>query len=392
MIFPDCKAPLRNDIDFRGGKYPCHQKITTILTELPIDLIEDFPIADSLHIIDLGSTKRFLYGLKNGSLSTYSAKWSIGECNEVSDFLKNCTMPSEIHRPVRGLEDLAHWKGTEFRTFLLYVSLVVLKKFLRSRKIFQHFLLYFCAIHICSRHDQTDRNLEVAKSMLKLYLDECKRNFGIQHFSSNLHNLCHLVDDVKKFGPLQSFSAYPFESRLFYLKRLLRSGVNPLPQVARRISEIQSGNCFKKRETKGDIKLMYECKHQDVVDKSLAAFLENENARSYSKIHLPSFKLNTCQNNNKWIHTKKGQIVSVKCIIQSANGQIFLYGCPLIELKNYFEKPVPSSKLNIYESNCIEGAPTFYQLNEIHSKMVKVAFNEMTCVFVPLVHTIGANK
>lgn len=386
VIFPNCRAPLRNDKDFRDSKYPEHQKIQTILTELPIDLIEDFPIGDSLHIIDLGWTKRFLYGLKNGTLWKFSAKWSTSECNDISTFLKKCIMPSEINRPVRGLEDLAHWKGTEFRTFLLYVSLVVFKQFLNSDRIYNHFLLYFCAIHICHRSDQTNRNYDVANAMLMQYLDECKKNFGIELFSSNLHNLCHLVDDVKNFGPLQSFSAYPFESRLFYLKRLLRSGVNPLPQAARRISEVQNANCFKPSLKTNDIRLMCERKHEDVVDKSLAAFLQNENMKAYSKIQLPTFKLNTYQDHNKWIHTISGQIVSVRSIIQSTNGQIYLYGCPLVDVRNFFEKPVLSSKLNIYESNCIEGSAKFYPLNEIHSKLVKIHYGPS--VFVPLIHTI----
>lgn len=148
MIFPDCKAPLRTNEDFRNDKYPTHQKIITLVRELPIDLIKDFPIGDSLHVIDLGWTRRFLTGLKNGSLSTFAAKWSVNEANEVSRFLKKCTMPSEIHRPVRGLEDLAHWKGTEYRTFLLYVILVALKKYIKSKKIFEHFLLSIFALGV----------------------------------------------------------------------------------------------------------------------------------------------------------------------------------------------------------------------------------------------------
>lgn len=80
--------------------------------------------------------------------------------------------------------------------------------------------------------------------MLKEYLEKFKTIHGIHHFTSNLHNLIHVVDDVKRFGPLGNFDAYPFESRLFYLKRLLRIGVNPLQQIARRISEAQAANCF----------------------------------------------------------------------------------------------------------------------------------------------------
>lgn len=194
--------------------------------------------------------------------------------------------------------------------------------------------------------------------------------------------------DVKRFGPLQSFSAYPFESRLFYLKRLLRSGANPLPQVARRITEVQSANCFKPADRINSTKLSNETKPQDfLLDRSLATFLDNENVKSYSKIQLPTFQLNTSQDNNKWLHTTSGHVVSIKSIIQSANGQICFYGCP-VDRRNYFDKPIPSSKLNIYESNCIEGLPKFYHLQEVHSKLVRIEYDGKTSVFVPLVHTI----
>lgn len=50
-----------------------------------------------------------------------------------------------------------------------------------------------------------------------------------------MHNLSHLVDEVRKFGVLQSFNAYPFENKLHMIKNLLRQGNNPLAQIARRL-------------------------------------------------------------------------------------------------------------------------------------------------------------
>lgn len=389
MIFPDCRAPLRTDADFRNNKYPEHQKVPTILRELPIDLIEDFPIGDALHIIDLGWTKRFLNGCKHGSLSNYGIKWSMREQNEVSEFLKNCRMPYEIQRTVRGLEELAHWKGTEYRTFLLYISLVVFKKFIGSQKLNDHFLLYFCAIHICSRNDQTQNNLKVARAMLLDYLDGCKKFNGIQYFTSNLHNLCHLVDDVEKFGPLETFLAYPFESRLYYVKRLLRTGANPLPQVARRITEVQNANCFQPATSKiKNIGAKCPLKNVDIEDESLATFLFNENARLYTRIQLPKFELNCLQDNNKWIFTSQGEIVSVKYCIKSINNKYYLYGIPIIDATDFFKKPVRSSKLNIYQTECKLGLPKFYLLDNIHSKLAKIDVDHNTLVFVPLIHTI----
>lgn len=38
----------------------------------------------------------------------------------------------------------------------------------------------------------------------------CYMGCGIDSISSNVHNLCHLVDDVKHLGYLPSISTYPF--------------------------------------------------------------------------------------------------------------------------------------------------------------------------------------
>lgn len=302
-------------------------------------------------------------------------------------------MPSEIQRAVRGLEDLPHWKGTEYRTFLLYVSLVIFNKFVKKRYLFDHFLLYFCSIHICSRTDQCDGNYEIARAMLKEYLEKFKQYYGIQFFTSNLHNLIHVVDDVKRFGPLGQFDAYPFESRLFYLKRLLRTGSYPLQQVARRITEIQTANSFKVHSNEKchiEVKnILFDFDSEDI---SFATFVCSQNATIYSTIKFSQFILNVFEDKNRWILTKSNQIVCVKYIILTALKKLFLYGLPLKQITDYFVIPIKSSKLNIFQSNCMFDSAKFYSLHHIHSKMVKIDYDHMRSVFIPLIHTIDTVK
>lgn len=58
----------------------------------------------------------------------------------------------------------------------------------------------------------------------------------------HVHNLCHLVTDVKRFGPLPIISSYCFESFLGNLKSKIRSGFCPLSQIANRVLEIHKIN------------------------------------------------------------------------------------------------------------------------------------------------------
>lgn len=79
--------------------------------------------------------------------------------------------------------------------------------------------------------------LHVAENMLKSFLEHFKVLYGSYYCVSNIHNLCHLVEEVRRFGPLISFSSYPFESKLHNLKMKLRTGTLPLSQTGKRLLE-----------------------------------------------------------------------------------------------------------------------------------------------------------
>lgn len=113
-------------------------------------MIKAFPVADSVHLIDLGIMKRLLIGWRDGNFSKKDTKWRASDISTVNDFLDDCKVPSEIHRSVRNLSSLGHWKASEFRTFLLFLSIVILPEALNTDAM-KHFLsFFFCAITICS--------------------------------------------------------------------------------------------------------------------------------------------------------------------------------------------------------------------------------------------------
>lgn len=75
VVFPNLESEERTDTDFRNNVYTNHQKYHSPLTELPIDMILDFPIGDELHLIHLGISKRLLDGYRFGKLTNVHAKW-----------------------------------------------------------------------------------------------------------------------------------------------------------------------------------------------------------------------------------------------------------------------------------------------------------------------------
>lgn len=55
--------------------------------------------------------------------------------------------------------------------------------------------------------------------------------------SHNVHSLVYLVNDVKRFGLLDNFSAFKFENYMQILKKYIREADKPLQQVVRRYIE-----------------------------------------------------------------------------------------------------------------------------------------------------------
>lgn len=66
MSFPYIDAPKRTDESFRERSDPAHHKESTPFEELNIDMITSFPIADDLHLLHLGVTKKCMMRWING--------------------------------------------------------------------------------------------------------------------------------------------------------------------------------------------------------------------------------------------------------------------------------------------------------------------------------------
>lgn len=237
MSFPRIDCEKRTDFAFRNRLVPAHHREYSIIEELPIDMVDDFVTSDSLHLLHLGLMKKCLDIWKNGS-KNFNYKWTDNNITELNRLLRRCNseMPIDIHRSVRSLDVFKFWKGTEFRSMLNYIGIVILKPVLRKEE-YEHFLKLFCAVILCSI-DKYFPFLHVAESLFNQYIEEFINLYGIDSISSNVHNLAHVVSDVRRFGNLNRIDAYKFENCLYGLKLKVRNCNKPLEQISRRITEL----------------------------------------------------------------------------------------------------------------------------------------------------------
>ncbi len=148
-------------------------------------------------------------------------------------------MVSELARKPRSLHELDRWKATEFRQFLLYTGPVVLCGIV-GQDLYHHFLCLSVGMSILLTTDSDRRKklLPYAAELLTHFVTNCSDIYGNKFTVYNVHAVKHLHEDVAHFDcSLNDVSAFPFESHLQQIKKLVKTSHNPLVQVAKRMVE-----------------------------------------------------------------------------------------------------------------------------------------------------------
>lgn len=379
MSFPRINCPKRTDLEFRNRAIPAHHREYSMLEELPINMIDDFVTSDDLHLLHLGIMKKCLIIWKEGK-HNFEYKWKDNDIANINRMLQriNSDMPTDIHRSVRTLNCLKFWKGTELRTFLLYIGVAILKNFLRKEE-YTHFLKLYCAVTVCSTDKFFNRNRvqmsNFARELFDEYIEGYIDLYGMAYISSNVHNLHHIVDDVLKFGNLTKISSYPFENCLYGLKLKVRNCNRPLEQISRRISELN----LDFREPI-DFEQNFEPELRYPFDNN--GELAHEQILFGSNIFLSSRKFG-----DKWVLTNDGQVIEFHFALKRDDEYLFNGSC-MENLGNFFKNPIQSKKIYVFSGKNEKSAPKFYKIENVMAKMICLHIDDDEFIFMPLLHTL----
>lgn len=157
MTFPETNATLRTNDSFREHKDGYHKDLSPLEEIADFDMVNQMPF-DYVHTVLLGVMKKmigmWISGDTTSKLPSILVKQISGKLEIIST-----AQPSELQRKIRPLADSGHFKGTEFRTFLLYSGPVALRHVLPLEK-YKNFLLLHTSISIlcdpetCSTHSE----------------------------------------------------------------------------------------------------------------------------------------------------------------------------------------------------------------------------------------------
>lgn len=133
------------------------------------------------------------------------------------------------------MEELARWKTTEYRTFVLYVGPIMLKNVV-SDICYNHFMSLNIVMIILLSPDFGSL-IDYAQELLEYFVKTFENIYGQYLMSYNIHELLYLVEDYKKYGPLDSCSTFPFENYMKVLKSMTRKPIEQLEQIILRYNE-----------------------------------------------------------------------------------------------------------------------------------------------------------
>lgn len=259
----------------------------------------------------------------------------------------------------------------------MYLGVVIFKNNLTEDE-YNNYLTLFCAVTVCSSNKYR-AFLPKARELYIEYIEEYILLYGIDSISSNLHNLCHVVDDVEQHGSLDTISSYQFENKLHHLKKFLKQCNKPLEQAARRLSEISYSirkDPFSTDSQIPQLKYPFTLSGANGTDSIV-----------FKEISLQYFMLSSRRSGDRYFLTKSQEIVYFEYAFQH-HGHHFIHGSPLKSKDDFFTVPFSSHFLNIYKSDCVKNDARNYDLHSIEAKYFCLTSEGNYNVFIPLIHTL----
>lgn len=117
LTYSTKSGALITDADFANRKYSIHSaeflNKKSPLEHLNLSMVTQIPL-DLMHLIDLGVMRKFLLRIVNRKLRLKVSKENVGNISQKLLKIQKC-VPKEFARKPRSLDDLSHWKATDFR-------------------------------------------------------------------------------------------------------------------------------------------------------------------------------------------------------------------------------------------------------------------------------------
>lgn len=235
------------------------------------------------------------------------------------------------------------------------------------------------AIRILASKEFHLRLNNYAKDLLSYFVKKFESLFGKKNISYNIHCVLHLAEDGRRLGPLDSFGAFQYESKLGSLKKLLRNSYMPLQQVINRLCEAEIA----------EINEEYICpEFLPMVEHTSGPLIDGTSNPQFRQLVVNGQFTLKSDSKDSYILTKDISIATVLtiCYCNTCKEQVLLVKRQLNK-SDFFNCPCESGKLNIYLFDyIIDSSPVeVVRFSDIYSKVQVFDTGEGLAAF-PLLH------
>lgn len=314
----------------------------TALEEVGIKMVSQMPL-DPMHLVDLGVTTKCIQLF----LDRVVLDVDVPKISQLLEEVIKPNTPIEFERTCRTLDEIALWKATEFRQFLLYSSIVVLKDTV-DENVYYHWLCLVCGMRLLSANNCV-QNSVTANTLLEEFVKNYPAIYGFPNVTYNVHGLLHLAEDIRMYGSLDSYSCYKFENHIQILKRTVKKPGQVLQQIFRRHHEYEKLSHDRKKPIFGQIFLSSKPKE--------------------------NFCLIKDQKNNQSFPIK---------IMENKENKI-IKGVRCINLNSFFTQPVNSAELGIFQCTGTSDDIEVFRYSEVVYKYFCIPFDG-NYVLIPILH------
>ena len=219
------------------------QPVNGIKGVCPLALMSKFNVAksfvpDYMHSVCLGVTRQFVNLWFDTRYSDQAFHLSLQQRDRIDAYLCAIRPPREVTRCPRPLAEMKFWKASEWRSFLILYSPIIMKEFL-PHSYYSHWMLLSQAIYFLLKKEIYADEINVAELCLCKFVMKVQTLYGVEHSSYNVHLLIHLAESVREWGSLWANSAFIYEDSNGKLLNMY-NGTQYVPmQIAQRFLAFQ---------------------------------------------------------------------------------------------------------------------------------------------------------
>lgn len=229
--------PLRTDDSFLELTDGHHLRTDRLppLAAIGVGCISKVPI-DYMHNVLLGVFRSLLKHWLSNSNNQFNLNEARRKAIDNRILLVKNQICSDFVRRPRPLTDIKWFKATELRLILLYLGPFIFVDVMDDQ-YYKHFIKLHCAIRILCHPVHYKTMNQCAKNIIEAFSRDFMNLYGEKYFVYNFHVLTHLADDCMLHGPLDQFSAFPFENYMQIMLHYIKKAPYPLQQFKNRLTE-----------------------------------------------------------------------------------------------------------------------------------------------------------